>query len=58
MNTHVVVSDIRHDVVNTHTIVSDIHRNMLRSQEGADDHHRSVSDTSTLFIVKQTLTVA
>ena len=29
MNTHVIVSDVRHGVVDTHTMVSDIHRNMV-----------------------------
>jgi len=35
INTHVVVSDIRHDVVNTHTIVSDVESGGCKYQ-----HHR------------------
>jgi len=35
--------------INTHVIVSDIRRNMLRSQEGTDDQILLVSDVCTLF---------
>ena len=49
INTHVIVSDVRHGVVNTHTMVSELHRNMVKSQEGTDDQHRSVSDVHNLF---------
>ena len=56
-NTHIVVSDVRdnimctqavvsgiqHDVANTHTLVSDIHRNMVQNQGGADNQHHLVS---------------
>ena len=49
INTHVIVSDVRHGVVNTHTMISEIHCNMLKSQEGTDDQHRLVSDIHNLF---------
>ena len=47
INTHMIVSDVHHDVVNTHTMVSDIHRNMR--QEGTDDQRRLVSNIRTPF---------
>ena len=49
MNTHVIVSDVRHGVVDTHTMVSDIHRNMVmvKSQEGNDDQRWLVSGICT-----------
>ena len=49
INTHVVVSDVRHGIANTHTLVSEMHRNMLKGQEGTDDQLRLVSDIHTLF---------
>ena len=47
INTHVTVSDIRHDVMNTHAIVSDIHRNILKGQEGSDGQRRTVSNITS-----------
>ena len=58
MNTHIVVTDIRQDVVNTRTIVSDIHRAIVVNQEGSSSKDRSVSATRILFIVESTLTTA
>lgn len=52
VNTHTIVSDIRNDVVNTHTIVSDIHRNMLKSREDMDGQNWVVSITRTLPVAE------
>ena len=56
INTNVVVSDIRRDVVTTHNIVSDIHRTMVRGQEGGESASLSVSVARTIFITESTLT--
>jgi len=48
INTHVVVSNIHHDVANTHTLVSDIHRNIVKGQEGTNTKHQAVGDTRAL----------
>ena len=57
MNTHVTVSEIRHDVASTHAIVSDIHRTVVKIQEGADGQTPLVSVTSALFVVEFPLTI-
>ena len=42
INTHVTVSDIRHDVANTHNIVSDVHQNVASTHNIVSDIHRAV----------------
>jgi len=44
--------------INTHVIVSDIRRDMLRGQGKTDDQPRSVSDVRTLFHHRLNITVA
>ena len=66
INTHVTVSDIRHDVATTHTIVSnvqngvtsthtmvsDIHHIMTKNQGAANGNNLPVSIARTLFITE------
>jgi len=47
-NTHIIVSDVHHNVLNTHAVVSDIHRNVIKIQEGSDSQRQVVGDTRTL----------
>ena len=65
LNTHTVVSDVRHDVsdirddvANTQTIVSEIHRTVVRGQEVTGGENPFVSVTCILSNTEPTLTVA
>ena len=58
INTNVVVSDIRHDVVNTRTIVSDVQRTVVKIQEGIEGKNLSVSTVCTASIIGSMLIVA
>ena len=48
INTHVVVSDIRHDVVNTHTIVSDVHQGVVNANTIISDLQYDVTNTHAI----------
>jgi hypothetical protein len=56
-NTHVAVSDIRHDVTNTQIAVSNIHRTMLERQEETEDHNCSVNHHHTPLMTELILIV-
>ena len=58
INTNVVVSDIRHDVVNTHTIVSEIHRTVVGSHRTWHGKNQSVGVARTPLAAGSILTVA
>jgi len=49
ITTHVIVSDVHHDVLNTRVMVSEIHSTVVKGQEGTYNQRRSVSDICTLF---------
>jgi hypothetical protein len=65
MNTHITVSDMRHDVAitntivsnvqngvtSTHNMVSDIHHIITRSQGGVDGNNLPVSIARPLFTI-------
>ena len=53
MNTHVVVTDIRQDVVNTRTILSDVHQGVVNTHSIATDTHTIVSDIHRAMVVTQ-----
>ena len=48
INTHVVVSDIHHDVVNTQTIVSDVHQGVINTHSVVSELHQNVASTRTI----------
>ena len=48
MNTHVVVSDIRQDVVNTHTIVSNVHQDVMDTHTIVSNVHQGVVNTHSV----------
>ena len=56
VSTHTIVSDVHQGVVNTHAIVSDIHRTIVQGQEGAGGKNLPVSATCTLLFTAPTLT--
>jgi hypothetical protein len=60
MNTHVVVSDIRQDVVNTHTIVSNVHQGVINTHTIVSEFQHNVtntlSDIHRAVVVKQEVT--
>ena len=47
MNTHVIVSDIRQDVVSTHAIVSNVHQGVVNTHSVVSELRRDVATTST-----------
>ena len=57
VNTNVVVSDVRQDVLMIHTVVSEIHQAVVKGQGEADDKSLLVSVTRTMFITQSTLTI-
>ena len=57
VNTNVVVSDVRRDVVTTRTIVSEIHQAVVKGRGEADNKSLLVSVTRTMFITRSTLTI-
>ena len=48
INTHVIVSDIRRDVVNTHTLVSDVRQGVADTRSVVSELHHNVTDTHTI----------
>jgi len=48
ISTHVVVSDIHHDVVNTHTIVSDVHRGVVNTSTVVSELQDNVMNTHAI----------
>jgi hypothetical protein len=48
INTHVTVSDIRHNVVNTHTIVSDVHHDVMDTHALVSNVRSDVLNTHTI----------
>ena len=48
MNTHVVVSDIRRDVVTTHTMVSNVHQDVTNTHSVVSELCHNVADTHTI----------
>lgn len=57
MNTHVVVSDIRHDVAHTHTTISNVHQGVIHTQAIVSEFQHNVtntlSDIHRAVVVKQ-----
>ena len=53
MNTHVTVSDIRHDFVNTHTIVSGIREDVAKIREGIGGQVQPVQTRSATSTTKK-----
>ena len=48
INTHVTVSDIRHNVVDTHTIVSDVHRGVVNTRAIVSELHHNAANTHAI----------
>jgi hypothetical protein len=48
INTHITVSDIRHNVVNTHTLVSDVHRDVLNTHAVVSNIQHEVTNTHSV----------
>ena len=52
MKTGAIVSELERNFTSTQTMVSDIHRTMVKGQEGGDGKNLSVSDMWAVFATK------